>query len=112
MIEKKVVDLARDELNTLCENIRCLKEENDELKEELKQLSALVSASREHTNTHFNDKDDFVGIDGYGPFSMKQSDKDTWVIQMLKERVVLFNRKGRRVRGSHEHLDRNPDGDW
>lgn len=137
-------DELRDELSSLCEEIRILKEENDELRDELEQLGDMVSAKKEHssiqellrenselhrvnaglqeevtrcgaslaakkehTNTHFNDKDSFVGITGYGQFSLKQVDKDRWEIHMLNEKVTLYNKKGHRVRGHHNH-----DGDW
>jgi len=100
-------DELRDELSSLCEEIRILKEENDELREELEQLGAMIAAKKEHTNTHFNDKDNFVGITGYGQFSLKQVDKDRWEIHMLNEKVTLYNKKGHRVRGHHNH-----DGDW
>ena len=108
--KEKVVeerDELRDELSSLCEEIRILKEENDELRDELEQLGDMVSAKKEHTNTHFNDKDNFVGITGYGQFSLKQVDKDRWEIHMLNEKVTLYNKKGHRVRGHHNH-----DGDW
>ena len=100
-------DDARDELNTLCGDIQLLKEESVELRDEVKQLGAMIAAKKEHTNTHFNDKDSFVGITGYGPFSLKQVDKDRWEIHMLNEKVTLYNKKGHRVRGHHNH-----DGDW
>jgi predicted nuclease with TOPRIM domain len=137
-------DELRDELSSLCEEIRILKEENDELREEMEQLGDIVSAKKEHsriqellrenselhrvnaglqeevtrcgaslaakkehTNVHFNDKDSFVGVTGYGQFSLKQVDKDRWEIHMLNEKVTLYNRKGHRVRGDH-----NYDGDW
>ena len=100
-------DEARDDLNTLCEDIRVLKEENDELQEEVKKLGAQLASKKEHANCHYGDKFDFVGIDGYGNFSLKRVDKDRWEIQMLKEKVTLYNKKGHRVRGDH-----NYDGDW
>jgi DNA repair exonuclease SbcCD ATPase subunit len=100
-------DDARDELNTLCGDIQLLKEESVELRDEVKQLGAMIAAKKEHTNTHFNDKDNFVGITGYGQFSLKQVDKDRWEIHMLNEKVTLYNKKGHRVRGHHNH-----DGDW
>ena len=100
-------DEARDDLNTLCEDIRVLKEENDELQEEVKKLGAQLAAKKEHTNVHFNDKNSFVGVTGYGQFSLKQVDKDRWEIHMLNEKVTLYNKKGHRVRGHHNH-----DGDW
>ena len=100
-------DELRDELSSLCEEIRILKEENDELREELQQLGDMVSAKKEHANCHYGDKFDFIGIDGYGNFSLKRVDKDRWEIQMLREKVTLYNKKGHRVRGDH-----NYDGDW
>jgi DNA repair exonuclease SbcCD ATPase subunit len=125
-------DEARDDLNTLCEDIRVLKEEYDDFKsaaderiqelrednstladdnwqlqEKVKRLGEQLAAKKEHTNVHFNSKDDFVGITGYGQFSLKQVDKDRWEIHLLEEKVTLYNKKGHRVRGHHNH-----DGDW
>ena len=102
-------DDARDELNTLCEDIRCLKEENDELKEAVRLMSNMLVSKKEHANIHYG-HDEFLGIDGYGPFSLKQISNDRWEIQMLKEKVTLYNKKGRRVRG--HIVDGNPEGDW
>ena len=102
-------DDARDELNILCEDIRCLKEENDELKEAVRLMSNMLVSKKEHTNIHYG-HDEFLGIDGYGPFSLKQVSNDRWEIQMLKEKVTLYNKKGRRVRG--HIVDGNPEGDW
>jgi len=96
-------DELRDELNSLCEEIRCLKEENDELRDELEQLSDMVSAKKEHTNTHFNDKKDFVGIDGYGRFSVQKANDYLWILKLPNETVTFYNRKGRRVCANHVH---------
>lgn len=100
-------DELRDELGSLCEEIRILKEENDELREELQQLGDMVSAKKEHANIHLGGKGELHGIDGYGPFNLKQVDKDRWEIWMLHEKVTLYNKKGHRVRGDH-----NYEGDW
>jgi len=102
-------DELRDELSSLCEEIRCLKEENDELRDELEQLGVMISAKKELANIHYG-HDEFLGIDGYGPFSLKRIDKDEWEVRMLQERVVLYNKKGRRVRA--HIVDGNPEGDW
>ena len=95
-------------------NIQELLRENSELhrvnaglQEEVTRCGTLLASKKEHTNTHFNDKDSFVGITGYGQFSLKQVDKDRWEIHMLNEKVTLYNKKGHRVRGHHNH-----DGDW
>jgi chromosome segregation ATPase len=93
----------RDELSSLCEEIRCLKEENDELREELEQLGDMDSAKKEHTNTHFNDKKDFVGIDGYGHFSVQKVNDYLWILKLPNETVTFYNRKGRRVCANHVH---------
>jgi hypothetical protein len=93
----------RDELSSLCEEIRCLKEENDELREELEHLGDMVSAKKEHTNTHFNDKKDFVGIDGYGRFSVQKVNDCLWILKLPNETVTFYNRKGRRVCANHVH---------
>jgi hypothetical protein len=122
----------RDELSSLCEEIRCLKEENDELKEvsgilnreilkenselhrinsglqeEVTRCGASLSSKKEHANIHLGGKGELHGIDGYGPFNLKQVDKDRWEIWMLHEKVTLYNKKGHRVRGDH-----NYEGDW
>jgi len=93
----------RDELSSLCEEIRILKEENDELREELEQLGDMVSAKKEHTNTHFNDKKDFVGLDGYGRFSVQKANDYLWILKLPNETVTFYNRKGRRVCANHIH---------
>jgi len=107
-------DDARYELNTLCEDIRVLKDENDDLRDEVGQLGDIISAMKantksEHTNVHYG-KEEFIGIDGYGPFSLKKLSKDEWEVRMLQERVILYNKKGRRVRA--HIVDGNPEGDW
>ena len=137
-------DEARDEINILCEEIRCLKEENDELREgmrllgnakaskkehaniqellrenselhrinsglqeEVTRCSTELDKKKEHANIHLGGKGELHGIDGYGPFNLKQVDKDRWEIWMLHEKVTLYNKKGHRVRGDH-----NYEGDW
>jgi regulator of replication initiation timing len=120
---KEENDELRDELEQLGDmvsakkehsNIQELLRENSELhrvnaglQEEVTRCGTLLASKKEHTNTHFNDKDNFVGITGYGQFSLKQVDKDRWEIHMLNEKVTLYNKKGHRVRGHHNH-----DGDW
>ena len=103
-LEEKIE--LRDELSGLCEEIRCLKEENDELREGMRLLGNASSSKKEYANVHYGIKD-FVGIDGYGPFNLKQVDKDRWEIHLNHERVILYNKKGHRVRGNH-----NFDGEW
>ena len=93
----------RDELSSLCEEIRILKEENDELREELEQLGDMVSAKKEHTSTHFNDKKDFVGLDGYGRFNVQKANDCLWILKLPNETVTFYNRKGRRVCANHVH---------
>jgi len=107
---EKVVE-ERDEAK---ERVQELLRENSELArnnlvlhEEVTRCGASLAAKKEHTNVHFNDKDSFVGVTGYGQFSLKQVDKDRWEIHMLNEKVTLYNKKGHRVRGHH-----NYDGDW
>ena len=90
-------DDARDELNTLCEDIRALKEENDELREGMRLLGNATASNKELASIHYG-HDEFLGIDGYGPFSLKKLSKDEWEVRMLQERVILYNKKGRRVR--------------
>ena len=96
-------DELRDELSSLCEEIRILKEENDELREELEQIGAMIAAKKEHTNTHFNDKKDFVGLEGYGHFSVQKANDCLWILKLPNETVTFYNRKGRRVCANHVH---------
>jgi hypothetical protein len=96
-------DELRDELSSLCEEIRCLKEENDELKESMRLLVNATAYKKEHTNTHFNDKKDFVGLDGYGRFSVQKANDCLWILKLPNETVAFYNRKGRRVCANHVH---------
>ena len=100
-LEEKIE--LRDELSSLCEEIRCLKEENDELKESMRLLVNATAYKKEHTNTHFNDKKDFVGIDGYGRFSVQKANDCLWILKLPNETVTFYNRKGRRVCANHIH---------
>lgn len=75
------------------------------------EIDRLRASGREHANIHYS-LSDFIGIDGYGPFSLKQVGKDRWEIKMLREKVVLFNRKGHRVRGDLDKSNATYDGDW
>jgi hypothetical protein len=79
--------------------------------DEIRRLQAELESRREHANLHYTSAE-FIGIDGYGPFSLKQLGKDQWEIRMLRERVILYNRKGRRVRGDLNTSNANYDGDW
>jgi len=111
-LEEKIE--LRDELSSLCEDIRILKEENDDLRDEVGQLGGMISAMKaniksEHTNVHYG-KEEFLGIDGYGTFSLKKIDRDYWEICLQHERIALYNKKGRRIRGWI--VDGNPEGDW
>jgi len=131
-LEEKIE--LRDELGGLCEDIRVLKEAFDDFKEEsaariqelLKENSELhrvnaglqeevtrcgtaLASKKEHANINYG-HDGFIGIEGYGPFSLKRVDKDYWEVRLLNERVALYNKKGRRVRG--QVIDGNHEGDW
>ena len=100
-------DEAKERVQELLRENSELARNNFVLHEEVTRCGASLAAKKEHTNVHFNDKDSFVGITGYGQFSLKQVDKDRWEIHMLNEKVTLYNKKGHRVRGHHNH-----DGDW
>lgn len=75
------------------------------------EIDRLRAASREHANLHYS-LSEFIGIDGYGAFSLKQICKDRWEVKMLREKVILFNKKGRRVRADVDNAHTNYDGDW
>ena len=74
-------------------------------------LAKRVADKVEHSNVHYG-KDEFVGIDGYGPYSLRKACKDRWEIKLGHETIMLFNRKGKRVRGEVQDITKNWDGDW
>jgi phage shock protein A len=91
-------DDARDELNTLCEEIRCLKEENDELREGTRLLGNATASKKEHTSID-TDGDEPLEISGYGKFKLMRTTTDSqWMLFLNKENIMLYNRKGKRVR--------------
>lgn len=95
-LEEKI-DLC-DELHGLCEEIRCLKEENDELKEGMRLLSNVTSSKKEHTDID-TDGDEPHAISGYGKFKLIRTTEDSqWMLFLNKESIMLYNRKGKRVR--------------
>ena len=67
--------------------------------------------SLEHSNLHYG-KDEFLGVDGYGQYSLRKMCKDRWEIVLGKEKIVLYNRRGRRIRGDLSSLEKSWDGDW
>ena len=82
-----------------------------ELQAELDSIANELRNRREHANLHYSSSE-FIGIDGYGPFSLRQICKDRWEIKMLREKVILFNKRGRRVRADVDNSTPNYDGDW
>ena len=96
LVDEKI-DLC-DELHGLCEEIRCLKEENDELKEGMRLLSNVTSSKKEHTDID-TDGDEPHAISGYGKFKLIRTTEDSqWMLFLNKESIMLYNRKGKRVR--------------
>jgi predicted RNase H-like nuclease (RuvC/YqgF family) len=96
LLEEKIE--FRDELSYLCEEIRCLKEENDELQEEVKKLGAQLAAKKEHTSVD-TDGDEPLEISGYGKFRLIRTTADyQWMLFLNKENIMLYNRNGKRVR--------------
>lgn len=81
------------------------------LKNQLESMTMGLTTQREHANLHYGSAE-FIGIDGYGPFSLRKICKDRWEIRMLREKVVLFNKRGRRVRADVDNTHPNYDGDW
>jgi len=77
----------------------------------LEEIDRLRAQKREKANLHYSSAE-FIGIDGYGPFSLKKLCKDRWEIRMLREKVILYNRKGHRVRGDLDKSNPTYDGDW
>lgn len=86
-------------------------EEIQQLRERIGSLTTELNARREHANVQHT-LAEFVGVDGYGPFSLKKLCKDRWEIKMLNEKIILYNRKGHRVRADVDNSHPSYDGDW
>jgi hypothetical protein len=96
LLEEKIE--FRDELSSLCEEIRCLKEENDELREGMRLLGNATASKKEHTSID-TDGDEPLEISGYGKFKLMRTTTDSqWMLFLNKENIMLYNRKGKRVR--------------
>ena len=97
--------------NPTLQDIHDRDDEIRQLKNQLESMKRDSETRREHANLHYVSAE-FVGIEGYGPFSLRQICKDRWEIQMLREKVILFNKRGRRVRADVDNSNPNYDGDW
>ena len=73
---------------------------------EIKRLSVENETLRSRTEI-FEDPDGLRKITGRGEFVLERTSLDRWIVKLNDERVELYNRKGRRVRGNLNH-----DGDW
>jgi hypothetical protein len=73
---------------------------------EIKRLSVENETLRNRTEI-FEDPDGLRKITGRGEFVLERTSLDRWIVKLNDERVELYNRKGRRVRGNLNH-----DGDW
>ena len=93
------------------QDIRDRDDEIRQLNERLESMKKEMTNQREHANLHYSSSE-FIGIDGYGPFSLKQICKDRWEVKLLREKVILFNKRGRRVRADVDNSNPNYDGDW
>jgi hypothetical protein len=93
------------------QDIRDRDDEIRQLKDQLESMTTEMTTRREHANIHYTSSE-FIGVDGYGAFSLRQICKDRWEIRMLREKVILFNRRGRRVRADIDNSTPNYDGDW
>jgi len=99
-LEDGWIDFSPDQVRQLLEVIDSLANQLDRGK-----------SSVEHSNVHYG-KDEFIGIDGYGPYSLQKICKERWEIKMGHEKVILYNRKGKRVRGEIDNHENKWDGDW
>lgn len=91
------------------EDIHARDNEIQRLQEQIRSLQD--GHQKELANIHYT-ADEFIGIDGYGPFSLRKLCKDRWEIKMLREKVILYNRKGHRVRGEIDCSNQSYDGEW
>lgn len=69
---------------------------------EIKRLSVENETLRKRTEI-FEDPDGLRKIAGHGDFVLERTSLDRWIIKLNDERVELYNRKGRRVRGNLNH---------
>lgn len=74
----------------------------------LRVANEALKSPPQFTEIFYKD-DSFSGCEGYGKFSIRQTDKDRWSIDLNKEHIELYNKRGRRVRSGLSH---NPEGDW
>ena len=93
------------------QDVRDRDDEIHQLREQIEAMKGEMTARREHADLHYVSAE-FVGIEGYGPFSLRKICKDRWEIRMLREKVMLFNKKGHRVRADIDNSHPNYDGDW
>jgi hypothetical protein len=73
---------------------------------EIKRLSTELENLQKRTEI-CEDPEGLRKIVGRGDFLLERISKDKWIIKLNDERIELYNRKGRRVRGELNH-----DGDW
>jgi DNA repair exonuclease SbcCD ATPase subunit len=98
-------DAARAEVVGLCKGIRGLEdkiseldEDNWRLQDKVKRLEERLAAKKEHSSID-TDGDEIHAISGYGSFRLTRTTADSqWSLTLNEDKVVLYNRKGRRVR--------------
>jgi len=73
------------------ERIQALQAELDSIANEMKEPA-------EHTKLYYVDAL-FTGAEGYGRFGLNRVSRGRWEICLGRKRIVLYNRKGRRIRG-------------
>jgi hypothetical protein len=76
---------------------------------EIKKLRDELALLKSSTTEIFEDREGLRKIVGRGPFALERVSKDRWVVSLNDERVELYNRKGRRVRGI---MNPAGDGEW
>ena len=75
------------------------------------RIKETISSTKEVTSINYK-KEEFTGIDGYGSFHLEKKSKDEWEIKLNEEKVILYNKKGHRVRALIDPGTTNQDGDW
>jgi hypothetical protein len=87
----------------MIEEINRLRAANIELRAQLAGNGRMPHVSVKYSKEALDE------VSGWGSFRLKRIHKDTWHLELHNEKIELYNRKGRRVRGV---LGFGNDGDW
>jgi hypothetical protein len=67
---------------------------------EIKRLKAELESREPRSNEIHEDFQGLRKVTGRGDFSLERLSKNKWVMKLNDETIILYNRRGRRVRGT------------